>query len=55
MSLFAFFHVPRVSHRPDPSSTSLVALWAVLLSLLLLAITSGAILIYGFHSGIVIG
>jgi hypothetical protein len=55
MSLFAFFHVPRVSHRPDPSSTSLVALWAVLLGLLFLAIMSGAILIYGFHSGIVIG
>ncbi len=55
MSLFAFLHGPRASHRPDSSSTSLVALWAVLLGFLLLAVTSGAILIYGFHSGIVIG
>ena len=55
MSLFAFFHTPRVSHRPDASTAGLVALWAVLLSLLLLAITSGALFVYGFHSGIVIG
>ncbi len=55
MSLFAFLHGPGLLHRPDASVASALILGVIVLGLLLLAIASGAVFIYGFHSGIVIG
>ena len=54
MSLFAFLHDRRLPH-PAASAAGTLALWAVLVILLFFAVLSGAIFVYGFHSGIIIG